>query len=282
VLIAYHAVSADTFRTMGIKVLAGRGLTEADGWEAPRVAVVSRSLAHDHFERQGAVGRNIQIGEGLSNWYKVVGVVDDLEPRAFGGALGPRYAVYLSTLQHPPSAAQLLVRPRGAGSPPDVISTLSGIPGIRGGPTSAEESALVRSETAPIQWFGNVIGLEGWVVLMLAVASAFVLMHLWVLSVRHEIGVRRAVGATRVRILGFIVSRSLAVVAGGALFACWLGIMVWGSLSATITGLPEWDVSVLLGYLPLLGVAAVTGALVPALPVLRRPPARVLAGDLSS
>ena len=233
-----------SFRTMGVNVVAGRGITDDDGWDAPRVAIVSRSLAHDHFERQGAVGRNIQIGEGLSNWYRVVGVVDDLEPTAFGGALGPRYAVYLSALQHPPVAAQLLVRPRENAPRPDVSATLGDFPGVTSGGASIEEAALVRAETAPIRWFGRVIGLEGWIVLLLAIAGAFALMHLWVLSVRQEIGVRRAVGASRARILIFIVSRSLAVVAGGVLFACWLGIMVWGSLSATITGLAPFQTSV--------------------------------------
>jgi hypothetical protein len=42
-------VSPDSFAARGAKIVAGRALTEADGWGQKRVAVVNRHLALRHF-----------------------------------------------------------------------------------------------------------------------------------------------------------------------------------------------------------------------------------------
>src|SRR5205823_6092938 len=99
VMATHYLVSADTFRTMGLVVSAGRGITTGDGWRAPRVAVLSRSLAMHHFQNGKAVGRRILVGGERSDWYRVVGVVEDQRPVGFGAGLQPSDAVYLSVLQ---------------------------------------------------------------------------------------------------------------------------------------------------------------------------------------
>ena len=259
VFTTHYLISADTFRTLRLPVLAGRGITAADGWDAPRVAVVSHTLAMNHFENGEAVGRKIQVIRGTNAWYTVVGVVADQSPTALGAKLEPRDAVYLSVLQHPAPTLELLVRGNNAAA---------GLPALSHGAvvtrSPVSEASVIAAEAAPLAWFGRMFAAEGWVVLVLATLGTFVVMRLWVLALRYELGVRRAVGATRRDVLGFVVLRALAVGALGIAIGLWLGGFVWGGLTSVVAGLPAWDTGAVLRFGVLLAAATLAGALWPA------------------
>jgi hypothetical protein len=74
---------------LGIGANTGRLLGEVDGAEAPRVAVISNSLAQRYFPGENPIGKHIGVGSAFaaaashdSNsdypWMTIVGVVDDL------------------------------------------------------------------------------------------------------------------------------------------------------------------------------------------------------------
>ena len=264
---AHHLVSADSFRALGLRVVAGRAITGADGWGDRRVAVVSRSLADLHFEAAGAVGRSIRVGHGAEGLYTVVGVVDDRPPLGLGGYGEPPDAVYLSVLQHPAPAVELLVRgatPGGADAAVD--RALRRVPGTRLGVVSRiSEARVLEAEAAPLRWFGAMFGGEGWAMLLIATIGTFAVMWLWVTSLLRELGVRRAVGARRRHILVFVLSRAGAVALAGIAFGSWVGMMLWDALSAAVARLPAWDPHALARY----------GLLLAAATPRRRAPARV-------
>jgi len=262
----HYLVSADTFRVLGLPVVAGRGITGADCWGADPVAVVNRSLATHHFQGGAGVGRHILVGRNPGAWHTVVGVVDDRRRAGFGAGLQPPSAVYLSVLQHPSPAVDLLV---GAPADSGIIAAVDqglrdtlGAGGTGVGPISA--SQLAGAEAAPLRWFADMFGAEGWVILSLATLGAFVVMHLWVLSLRYELGIRRAVGARRRAIFWFVLARAAGVATGGMAIGLWAGLVVWGALATVVVGLPAWDVRAALSVSPLLVGATLAGALVPA------------------
>lgn len=265
VMATHYLVSPDTFRTLGLSVTAGRGITTADAWRAERVAVVSGSLALHHFQDGKAVGRRILVGGGRRDWYRVVGVVADQRPAGFGAGLQPPDAVYLSVLQHPPPAVELLVRPardsESGGASGDVRDAL--------GSTAArvvrlDARAFLATQAAPLLWFARAFQTEGWVLLVLATAGTFVVMQLWVISLQMELGVRRAVGARRAHILGFVLARAAGVGGVGLAIGLWAGLIVWGALASVAAGLGPWDPAAAMGYAPLLVGATLGGALWPA------------------
>ena len=277
----HYLVSADTFRTLGMKVVAGRGITDADGWAAPRVAVVNRYTAARNFEGGEAVGKRIWIGRTPGEWYTVVGVVADRAPPGFGGGLQPRNAVYLSALQHPARSLDLLVRAPGdtgmiAAVERDLRDTL--------GPSDApvghvSETRVLAAEAGPLRWFGKMFGMEGWVILTLATLGTFAVMRLWVASLAHELGVRRAVGARRRHILGFVLARALGVALGGVAIGLWAGLILWDILTAVAAGVPAWDLRLALRFAPLLAGAALAGALFPAWQAARTAPTKLVATE---
>lgn len=277
VAVTHHLVSADTFRVLGLALVAGRGITDLDGWEADHVAVVNQSLAARHFQHGEAVGRRILVGGAAAAWYRVVGIVRDQRPTGFGGGLEPPEAVYLSVLQHPTRSVDLLVR-----APVDsaaVAGVERAVRGSLGSGTQIRRVSAIRlaaAETAPLRWFGGMFLMEGSVLLASATLGTFVVMRLWVLSRLYELGLRRAVGARRRAIFGFVLARAAGVAIGGVAIGLRLGLVVWGALSGIVAGLPPWDLGAALRVAPPLVGATFVAAWLPAWQAARRAPVVLL------
>jgi hypothetical protein len=270
-----HFVSADTFGAQGLRVIQGRSLTKDDHWDARRVAVVNRQLAGRHFQQGQAVGRDIFFGAGWPREpYTVVGIVDDPQPMGFGGSLQPRETVYLSVLQRPPGASELLVRAGRAEARAALMDALSAAPGVRAVGVGLAEPRRAAREAEALAWFGRWFGVEGWILLAVAAAGVFSSMGLWVRAVGPELSLRRAVGATRRQVLGLVLLRASQVAIGGVLMG-WLifGVVLWEPLSATVAGLSIADPGLLTRYALLLAGATLAGAALPAVVALRTPPA---------
>ena len=275
----HQVVSADTFRALGIRLVAGRGITDDDRWDTPPVAVVSRSLAIRHFQNGDAIGRQLLFGDDPRRWHTVVGVVEDPRPTVLGGAAVPPFAVYGSVLQHPAPTVELLLRPsQSAPAPPItreiVLQRLGGAKGV----TTVSETALRAAERAPVAWFGALFALEGWATLLIAVAATGVQMRLWVRSLSPELGVRRALGASRTRVASLVMARAAVVAVGGMAVALAMGPSVWSALGTIIRGLPTWDPGLLARFAGLLVGMALLSAAPPTWRLLRAPPASLLTG----
>jgi hypothetical protein len=269
--VVHQVVSADTFRTLGISLLGGRGITAGDDWDAPRVAVVSRELASRDFQNGEAVGRKIRIGQGDGDWYTVVGVVENRRPAGFGGALQPPFTVYLSILQHPATSVDLLVRGGGDSQIAPILAELSGASVRR-----ISEADLLGLELAPLTWFARWFGIEGAALLLIAAVGTFAVMRLWVTSLLPELGLRRALGARRRHLLGFVLLRASGVGIGGTIIGAWFGPALWESLSSLVSDLPVWDAGVFAPLAFLLVSTAVAGALAPAWQASRATPRELL------
>jgi hypothetical protein len=266
-----NAVSSDTFRALGVAVLQGRGIGDHDVWSAPPVAVVSQTLATQDYERTGAVGRKIRIGRGnTSAWYTVVGVVPDRPGAGLGGAFEPVKAVYLSTLQLPPRAADLLLRPATA-----LSTSALGIPGVVVGRTS--EVDLVATVARSVKWFESITGIAGVAVLVIAVLGVLAVMELWVAALAPELAVRRAVGARRGHILRYVLARAVGVAGGGVCFGLWVGQLTGDGLDRAVAGLPSVTVAMIARAGALLIAGALVGAMVPAWRAANSAPAEAMA-----
>ncbi len=275
----HQVVSADSFQSLGIHLLAGRPITDADGWNAPRVAVVSRSLAHRHFQNGEAIGRRLLFGDDPRTWHTVVGIVEDPRPSGLGGAQVPPFAVYASVLQHPAPAVELMVRPRVAGRvgrplAPEVARLLD----APGGVVRVSEASLLAAQLAPVAWFGRFFAAEGWAMLAAALIATLVQMRLWVSSLAPELGLRRAVGAGAGQVMALVLRRAALVGVGGAAVGLVLGPAVWSGLGTIVRGLPAWDLGVIARFAGLLVASTLAGALLPAWRAVRAAPATLLAG----
>ena len=274
--VSFNVVSPDTFRAMNVRLIEGRSIAAVDRWTAPRAVVVNHALASGHFQDSRAVGRLIQIGQGPSSWFKVVGVVEDTQPVALGGALEPPYAVYGSVLQLPPSTVDVLVRPR-AGLPfPDgwLRTALKRVGTVSRVVTEEQWRA---DEAAPLRWFATALWIGGALILVLAIFGTGTATHLWVAALMPELAMRRAVGARRREVLLHVLSRAVVVATVAVALGLVLNDLTSGPLGSLIPGVPGIDVTASTRLALVLVVAALAGALIPAWRASRAQPAALAA-----
>lgn len=265
----HHFASPDTFTARGMEIVEGRGFQREDDVRGAPVVVVNRQLAARHFQGGRAVGRGLWLRTGF--WrrpYTVIGVVDDTPATVLGGARQPREALWLATLQHPPAHAELLVRPTPeadalARTLPEALTETLGAGAVRG---VTSEIAVLATESRIVRWFGAGFLLAGIATLLIAVIGVFGTTAAWVRSLGFELALRRAVGATRLRLSLAVLGRVTAMAAGGVLLGV-IGYLVLlrGALLLAVPDLPPLAPGLLLplvGSLTAVALLAAAGALV--------------------
>jgi len=276
-----HAVSADTFLAHGIRVSAGRAFGAADTTGAPWVAVVNRQLAARYFQRGQAIGRDIFLGPGWPKTpYTVVGIVEDQRSPAIGGAIQPRETLYLSVLQHPPVHAELLAQNAGpvTGFSAEVIQLALRVLGP--GRSAVRLGTLAEHRTPQARagrWMGASLGVSAVLVLAMALIGTIATARMWSDSMAWEIALRRGVGATRLRMAGFVVLRTAAVgVMGGAIGLFFYATVVAPALARSMPGIPLADAGLLVRAAGFPVLLALVAAMMPGLALLARPPGWIL------
>jgi putative ABC transport system permease protein len=107
-VVSYSAIAGDFFRAMGIPLHRGRAFTESDNLPgAPRVIIVSESLAHTLFGEKDPIGQRV-IQNGSC---EVVGVVGDVRERSLEMAGESHF--YLPSRANPWTPA-VIVRTKGS------------------------------------------------------------------------------------------------------------------------------------------------------------------------
>ena len=249
-------VSGDFFRTLGVRAAAGRLITVADDRRGcSGVAVLSYSFWQDHFGgAPSALGSTISLDNHI---YPIVGVA---APGFYGVEVGTKFDVALpfcataifdgarprldhrswwwlnivGRLKPGISTAQLRARlevisPRVfAATVPanwDVGSQKNYLKwSLTAAPVSTGISGLRRQFERPLQILMGVVG----IVLLIACANIAGLMLARAATRQREMAVRRAVGASRLRLIRQLLTECLLLSTAGAL----LGILFahWGSM----------------------------------------------------
>ena len=218
----HHAVSPGYFAMAGIDILEGRGFTDGDTREADRVAIVNQTFAWSSFHNGEAVGRRIRIGRGFSDWYMVVGIVEDDRLPMVGMDELPREAVFLPAAQQPVRTADLLL----VGGD-DATAEAQGVLAEAGFQIRRAGSAadMRRAVSRPLLWVRNLALALALIALILAAHGVYS-TALQVTRRRHaELAIRRAVGASDRRILTHVLGERVKVALWGS-----AGMAFWGSM----------------------------------------------------
>lgn len=205
-----QSVSADYFRSLRIPVLQGRSISDQDGTESPRVAIISRTMAARFWPSQSAIGRRIKIGPPASAapWTTIVGIVEDVKQNWWDGE--PRPVIYRSYLQDPRRAMNVVVRtpfdPRSIASSVRVAGrSLDPNLSFTNLRTLEEE---VSDSLAPIRILGILMVVFGGVSIALSALGIYGLLAHSVAQRTHEFGVRMALGAQRQNVLRLVIGQS--------------------------------------------------------------------------
>jgi predicted permease len=273
---AYNLVSPDYFRTMGIKILAGREFLLTDRPGTPRIAIINESFANLAFAGENAVGRTIRLGDDRA--IMVVGVARNSKYFMLGEENRP--AMYQAYFQRPFRTADMQFLVRASASPVSIVKSLnSALSNLD--PTAAVEVKPMREALAmalfPGQASAVLLGSIGLLGLALASIGLYGVL-LYAVSHRiREIGLRVALGASPSNVLRMVFRDSFALVAIGA--ALGLGLAALATRPLSMFLVPEQsttDPAAFAGVLGVLSAVTLIATLAPASRALRVDPITAL------
>jgi putative ABC transport system permease protein len=267
-------VTEDFFQTMGIPILAGRGLARTDASGPPQVTVISRSLARRLFPDGDAVGKTLVFNVPIV----VVGVAGDV--RDFGPAVDVRPAFYLLERQWPAPLSSMRLVIRSADSP-DVL-----VPAVRTAVREVNRGAPLYEIGTMDRWIYNstsrqrfssfvISGFAG-LALILASISLFGLMSYTVAQQTHEFGIRLALGAKPGNILGLLLGKGMILAAAGVVAGLVVAVAFTRFLRGFLFQISPTDPVVFLSVSVLLILVSTLAIYVPARRAMRVDPAIAL------
>jgi len=273
-----EAGGTDYFRVMGIRLLRGRGFTDADREDAPNVAVVSQTAAQRLWPNENPIGKRMHYWSAdTASWRTVVGVADDIRWRSLREATPTIYLPWRQSYWQGSFAIRTSA---------DVATVL---PAIRRA-THEVNPVLTVWEALPMDYLlagplaqprlgALLLGAFSCVAMLLAAIGLYGVMAAVVTAATREIGVRAALGASPERLRRDVLTQALGMAGAGAavgLVVALLGSRLLSSLLFQVS--PEDPLSVI-GALVVLLLVAIAAAYVPAHRATRIDPASALRSD---
>jgi putative ABC transport system permease protein len=255
--------SPDYFRTMGMRITAGREFTERDNENAPKVVIISEAAARRHFPNEDPIGK--RIGNGRPDgWREVVGVTADV--KHFGLNQDARVSMFFPDRQI--SGRQMFIVARAAASP------LSLSPALRSA-VAAMDKDLAISNISPMeeitaQSIGQerftllLLGLFSALALLLATAGIYGVMSYAVAQQTHEIGIRVAIGAQTRDVLKMVIKQGMVLVLAGVGIGLASALALTRFIRGLLFGVSATDSMTFVGVAALLALVALVACYVPA------------------
>jgi putative ABC transport system permease protein len=259
----YQFVTPGYFPAIGVPLVRGRWLTEADRDSIHPVLMVNEQLAKA-FPGGDPIGKRIKVPAASDSLGTVVGVLRDYRHYTLPQAMGP--AAFYSYAAMPVRQAVIAIK-----TPRDDARAL--LPTLR----NAVRELDPRVALYQVQTFDEVVSRSLWrqrlqgsvlsvfagLSLMLACVGLYGVIAYAVAQRTREMGVRIALGATRSNVLGLVLADSGRLVAAGlaiGLPGAWFAVRLLGAL---LQGVDAHDTTTFLTVPILLGVVSLIAALIP-------------------
>jgi predicted permease len=221
----HRVITPDYLRTIGARLIAGRGIRESDGPDSPPIALINQTMARKYWTGEDPIGKRFKLGNDSSPtpWITIVGVVGDIRQMRLDVPARPE--MYFSYQQ--PAAnfgfytpRDLVVRVAG-----DALSLAPTIRGViaevdKDQPVSRVQpmQALLTSEVADRRLQAQLLGSFAVLALVLVSLGIYGVLAYAVRQRTPEIGLRMALGARREDILRSVMARGVKTICIGLMF----------------------------------------------------------------
>ena len=228
------------FNTLGVGLLRGRLFDARDRFESEAVALVNQRFAEHRLGGLDVVGQQLLTGRNDQRRVTIVGVVETI---AMGGdGLGDASALYRPLSQEPRDTLGLLAR---TSLPLETFrrTVAHRVRKIQSRATAYDFATLEQTlarQRATYRLMAALLTVFTFVALLLAGLGLYGSLDQLVRRRWREIGLRRALGASRRRIVRLVLSRTLLRMTLGLVAGA--GLAYWGTrfLSTRLEHGPRW------------------------------------------
>jgi putative ABC transport system permease protein len=282
----WQVVTPGYFEAMGIRLAAGRFLDARDGLDAPLAMVVNRRFTELYLAGRTPLGVRVRIGSRPDRpQYTIVGVVDDVRHNALTREVKAQFYAPL---------AQFAVSPGNTMRTMHLMVRSDGDPRALVGPVRRAIRAVdprlpisdvrtleevVRSSIAAPRFAMELLGLFGALALLLAALGVYGIVSQVVALRSHEFGIRSALGARPLQLVGLSVRSGMRQVTVGIAVGVVAALAITRLMSGLLSGVRPTDPLTFLSVVAITSAVALTASVIPARRAARAEPSAVLRTD---
>ncbi|WP_224361022.1 ABC transporter permease [Hyalangium versicolor] len=277
----YRAVSADYHKALRIPLLRGRLLADSDAFGAPLAVVINETMARLAFPGKDPLGQRMRLrsNDHDAPWATVVGIVKDV--REWGLDVPARATSYFSVTQQAPTSTYLVVRTQQR--PESLLASLQAelrtvdrdLPLYSVTPMDA----VVDDSVAQRRFSMVLLMLFAGVAVVLASLGIYGVISYTVTQRTRELGIRMALGARQVDVLGLVVGQGMRLTLVGVAVGLLLSLGLGRLLSALLYGVQAHDPLTFAGVGALLAGVALLASWLPARRAAKVDPALTLRAE---
>ncbi len=240
----------DYFKTLGLPLMRGRLLSEADVASAAHVIVINQTLARDYFKDEDPIGQTIKFNVldqvpdlPRDLYFEIIGIVSDMKNVGLRDAPQPQ-AFMPYSVTGVGTGRSIMVR--------TAVAPLSMLPAVRR-EIWAVDSNVALSESGTIESylqrygyaqpeFGLIaLGTFAGIGLVLVIIGVFSVMAYSISLQTREIGVRMALGAQRSDILRMVLTAGAKLILAGIIIGLLASVGLTRFLASQIWGISATD-----------------------------------------
>ena len=214
----YRAVSPAYFAALRVPLLKGRAFERSDRSNGQLVAVVDQAFADKYFPNQDPIGQGLEIGNGIKNFFDIVGVVGNIHYAGLDAVPAP--TMYVPIAQD--TFSTIWVVERADGDPSQLAApareAIRDIDPLLPTYSMTPLAQVVSDSVAPQRFSMLLLATFAGIALFLAAVGLYGVVAYSVQQRTREIGLRIAIGAAPRDVITMIV--------GGAMKLAFVGVIV--------------------------------------------------------